>query len=114
MPNLGFTRDRRDCTHFLFPQSVDNRRFTNIGITDQTNGNLFSVGMKRRELTKELNERTLAEGIVNVGVESQSGEFCGEGANPGGLCKRISFLYTSCMFVTIRMLIVEKECVKRY
>ena len=37
LPDLGFSRDRSDGTDFLLLNGVDNARFTNVGVTDESN-----------------------------------------------------------------------------
>ena len=41
--------------------------------------------MEGGELAEQLDERSFAEGVVDVGVESKGGVILGEATNPGSL-----------------------------
>jgi hypothetical protein len=53
LPHLGFTRNRSNCAHLLASQSVDDRRLARVGVANQTDRHLLTVGMKGRELAKQ-------------------------------------------------------------
>ncbi len=57
------------------PHSIDDTRFSNIGVTDDTNANLVSVfRVKSRELPKEAHECGFTEGFGEVCVENEGWE----------------------------------------
>jgi hypothetical protein len=45
LPDFGLSRNRGDGTDFLLLDGVDDTGFTDVGVTDETDGNLFLVGM---------------------------------------------------------------------
>lgn len=87
LPHLGLTRNGSDCAHLLVSESVDDGRLARVGVADQANRHLLAVGMKGRELTKQGDQRTLAERVVDIGVESETRVVLRKMANPSGLVK---------------------------
>lgn len=85
LPDLCLAGDGCDGAHLLGAKGVDDGRLSGVGVPDETNGNLFALGVERRELTKQLNEGSFAEGVVDIGVEGEGGVVFGEAANPGSL-----------------------------
>ena len=85
LPDLGLTSDGRNNAHLLFPQSVDDGRFTSVGITDHAHGDLFTIAVERAELSEKGNQGTFTEAVVDGGVESKCGELLAKVAYPGGL-----------------------------
>lgn len=70
LPNFGFSWNRCGFANCLLLESVDDRRFTDVGVSDESDRDLFLVGEEGRELTEKLNEGTFSERIVDRGVES--------------------------------------------
>lgn len=69
MPDFGFSCYGGCFTHFFLAECVDDGRFAGVGVADETNGDLFPVGVERRELTEERDESAFAEGVCQGGVE---------------------------------------------
>lgn len=73
MPYFRFAGDGRDGADFLFAESVDDGGFAGIGVADETDGNLFAVGVEGGELAEELDKGAFAEGVGDGGVEGEGG-----------------------------------------
>lgn len=52
LPHLGLARDGCNLAHFLLAQGVDDRRFTCVRVSDETDRDLLAVRMQCRELTQ--------------------------------------------------------------
>lgn len=87
LPHLGLTRNGSDRAHLLVTESVDDRRLARVGVADQANRHLLAVGVKGRELAKQRDQRTLAERVVDVGMESKTRVVLRKMTNPSGLVK---------------------------
>jgi hypothetical protein len=87
LPHLGFTRNGSNCAHLLGSESVDDGRLARVGVADQANRHLLAVGVKGRELAKQRDQRTLAERVVDVGMESKTRIILRKMTNPSGLVK---------------------------
>jgi hypothetical protein len=85
LPHLCFTSDGRHNAYLLLSKGVDNRAFACVRVTDHTNRNLLAIAVERRELTKKGDEGTLAEAVVDIGVEGKSGEFFAQMSHPSSL-----------------------------
>lgn len=70
LPTFGLSSDRSSLADGLLLKSVDDTRFTDIGVSDESDGNLLLVGEEGRKLTKKLDKRSLSEGVVDGSVES--------------------------------------------
>lgn len=90
LPDFGLSGDWGDCADLLGAESVDDGGLSSVGVTDQTDGDLFSVGVEGGELTKELDEGTLSKGVVDVGVEGECRVILREMTNPSGLKVNVS------------------------
>jgi hypothetical protein len=87
LPHLGLTRNGSDCADLLVTKGVDDGGLARVGVSNQTNRNLLTVGVERRELTEQSDQGSLAERVVDVGVESQCRVVLGKMTNPGSLVK---------------------------
>jgi len=72
LPHFGLSRDWGNSAAVLFHQGVDHRRFSDVGVADQTNGNVFLIFMEDIELFEQLDQRSLSKGIRNGSLESES------------------------------------------
>jgi hypothetical protein len=54
LPDLGLSGNRSDGTDLLLLDGVDDTGFTDVGVSDETDRNLFLVGMEDRELSQKL------------------------------------------------------------
>lgn len=86
--NLGLSGDGSDGADFLLLQGVDDAALADVGVSDETNRDLLLVRMKDGELTKELDERTFSERVVDRGVESECGGELGQVLDPSSLKMR--------------------------
>jgi hypothetical protein len=70
LPDLSLSRNRSDSADLLGAEGVDDGRLAGVGVPDQSDGDLLPVGVEGGKLTEELDERTLSERVVDIGVES--------------------------------------------
>lgn len=52
LPNLGFTWNGCYIANLFFLEGIDDTRLANIGIADETNGNLLAIGEEGGELAQ--------------------------------------------------------------
>jgi hypothetical protein len=71
LPDLGLSRDGRDRADLLFLERVDDGRLADVRVANEANRNLLLVRVEDRELAEELDERALAERVVDRGVEGE-------------------------------------------
>jgi len=72
LPHFGLSRDWGNSAAVLFHQGVDHWRFSDVGVADQTNRNVFLIFMEDIELFQQLDQRSLSKGIRNRSLESES------------------------------------------
>ena len=88
MPYFRFTGDRGDGADFLFSERIDDGGLAGVRIANETDRYLFAVGVERRELAKELDERAFAEGVGDGRMEGKSRIRLAEVANPRSLSEQ--------------------------
>lgn len=85
--HFGFSRHWCDCADFAAFNSVDNTTFTNVRISNEADRYLLFVRMKLGELSQQLNQGTLSEGVVGRSMESNRRIARGEMFNVSRLSK---------------------------
>ena len=71
LPDLSLSWDGRDRADLLLLERVDDRRLADVRVADEAHRDLLLVRVEDRELTEELDERTLPERVVDRGVEGE-------------------------------------------
>lgn len=90
LPDFRLSWDRGDSADLFLFDRIDDARFTDIGVSDETDRYLLLVRMKDRELTEELNEGSFTKRVVDRGVECDGGCREGEVFDPSCL-SRVSY-----------------------
>ena len=85
LPHLSLTRDGGNGTHLLLTKSVDDGRFTNVGVSNKTHGNLLTVRVQGGELAQQVDQTTLTKRVSDRSMERKCGEILGKVFNPSGL-----------------------------
>lgn len=70
--DLGLSWDRGDSADLLLLERVDDAALADVGIADEADRDLLLVRVEHRELAEELDQRALAERVVDGSVEGQS------------------------------------------
>uniref|UniRef100_A0A182FLJ1 Uncharacterized protein n=1 Tax=Anopheles albimanus TaxID=7167 RepID=A0A182FLJ1_ANOAL len=61
LPDLRFACDRCHLAHLLATQRIDNGRFADVRVSDETDANLLLVHVQLANLAQKIDERTLTE-----------------------------------------------------
>lgn len=85
LPDLRLSRDGRSLADGLLLERIDDRGFTDVGVSDESDRNLLFVGEQGGELTEELDERSFTERVVDRGVEGDGRMSLGENLDPTSL-----------------------------
>lgn len=71
LPDLGLSGDGSDGADLLVTESVDDGGFAGVGVADEADRNLLTVGVEAGELAEELDEGALAKGVGDGGMECE-------------------------------------------
>lgn len=71
--NLRLSGYRGDGAAFAALERVNDAALAHVGVADEADRDLLPVGVQLGELTEQLDERALAEGVVWRRVEGQRG-----------------------------------------
>lgn len=73
LPDFRLSRYRRNIAHLLVLDGVDDATLSDIRVPNKSYTDLLLVRHQIAELTKQLDEGTFAEGIVDRGMEGDGG-----------------------------------------
>ena len=71
LPDFGLARDGCNGADGFGAKRVDDGGFAGVGVANETDRDLFLIRMKSRELTKQLDQGSFAERIIDGGVEGE-------------------------------------------
>lgn len=83
--DLGLAGHGGDGADLAALERVDHAALADVRVADEPDGDLLLVGVQLGELAQQLDERTLAEGVVRRCVESKCGVSWGEMLDITGL-----------------------------
>lgn len=83
--NLGLSGDRGDGADLLLLESVDDGRLSDVRVSDESDRDLLLIRVKDGKLSKQLDERSLSERVVDRGMEREGGGELGEVLDPSSL-----------------------------
>ena len=72
LPDFRLSRNRSDRADLLLLERVDDTRFTNIWVSDESDGDLLLVRVKDGELSQQLDQGSFTKRVVDTGVTSDS------------------------------------------
>lgn len=85
LPDFSFTRYRGHTADLTAFEGVNNTAFPNVGIADETNGDLLLVRVQLGELTEKLDEGAFSKRMVRRCVERDGRIAGGKVLNVAGL-----------------------------
>lgn len=98
LPDLGLARNRGDCAGLSAQEGIEHRALADVGVANKADTNLFAVGVQRRELPQERDERTLAKGVCDG---------CAESAGRDSLLQSLD---PACLFAVSCLYPVSRRC----
>lgn len=72
LPHFCLSGDGSDSADLFLFKRVDDAAFTDVGVADKPDRDLLLVRMQYTKLAQELNQRSLAKGIIDARVERNS------------------------------------------
>lgn len=82
LPDFGLTGDGRHLADFLAAQGVDDGRFSNIRVADETHADLLLVAVQLAELAQQIDQRTFTKRMGHRRTEGHGGVLGAERLDP--------------------------------